>query len=159
VARLDERQRRDLVTTVEFSVEVDAPPSQVWAVASDPRNLPHWDRHIESVDLPAGGLDEGVRYRVHLRFVAIRATLDAEVIEWEAPWRSRIRLRGMLEATVSTSVAALPRDRSVLRHEVSYRFRGLFGGLGARSLQAVGGAQLALKRGVLAQKRQIETAG
>ena len=34
------------MTTVEFSVEVEAPPERVWTVASDPRNLPHWDRHV-----------------------------------------------------------------------------------------------------------------
>jgi uncharacterized protein YndB with AHSA1/START domain len=145
-----------MTTTVEFSVEVDAPPEEVWTVASDPRNLPQWDRHIESVDLPAGGLHVGARYRVSLRFIAVRTTVDATVLEWEPPWRSVVRLEGMLEATVSTSIASLPYERSVLRHEVSYRFRGPFGGVGARSLQAVGGAQLALKRGVLAQKRQVE---
>ena len=32
----------------ESSVEVDAPPELVWEVASDPQNLPHWDRHIEA---------------------------------------------------------------------------------------------------------------
>ena len=37
------------MTTVEFSVEIDAPPERVWTVTSNPRNLPHWDKHIESV--------------------------------------------------------------------------------------------------------------
>lgn len=146
-----------MTTTVEFSVEVDATPEDVWAVASDPRNLPQWDRHIESVELPEGTLRLGTRYRVRLRFFAIRTTVDAVVLEWEPPWRSVVRLEGMLEATVTTAIASLPNERSVLRHEVSYRFRGPFGGVGARSLQAVGGAQLALKRGVLAQRRQVET--
>ncbi len=144
------------MTTVEFSVEVDAPPERVWAVTSDPANLPHWDRHIESVRVPPEGLNLGVRYEVMMRFVAFRTTVDAEVLEWEPPWRAVVRLSGLLEATVSTSIAALPFERSVLRHEIAYRFRGPFGGLGARSIQAVGGSQLALKRGVLAQKRDIE---
>jgi uncharacterized protein YndB with AHSA1/START domain len=144
------------VTTVEFSVEVDAPPERVWKVTSDPANLPNWDRHIESVRLPEGGLALGVRYEVVMRFMAIRTTVDAEVLEWEPPWHASIRLSGLLEATVSTSIASLPFDRSVLRHEVTYRFRGPLGGIGARSIQAVGGSQLALKRGVLAQKHDIE---
>jgi uncharacterized protein YndB with AHSA1/START domain len=144
------------MTTVEFSVEVDAPPKAVWEVASDPRNLPHWERHIVSVSLPDGTLGPGSRYEVTLRFVALRTTVAAEVLEWEPPWRAKVRLSGLLEATVTTSIASLPFDRSVLRHEVDYRFRGPLGGLGARSLQAVGGAQLALRRGVLAQKRDIE---
>ena len=44
VEGLVERERAGRMTTVEFSVEVEAPPEQVWTVASDPRNLPHWDR-------------------------------------------------------------------------------------------------------------------
>jgi len=44
----------------------------------------------------------------------------------------------------------------VLRHEITYRFRGPLGGLGAQGIQALGGSQMALKRGVLAQKREIE---
>ena len=42
VEGLDQRElrRRSSMTTVEFSVEVDAPPERVWEVASDPANLP-----------------------------------------------------------------------------------------------------------------------
>ena len=144
------------MTTVEFSVEIDAPSERVWKVASNPRNLPHWDKHIESVEVPEGGLGLGVRYHVLMRFMSLRTTVDAEVLEWEPPWRASIRLSGLLEATVTTTIASLPFERSMLRHEVTYRFRGVFGGIGARSIQAVGGTQLALKHGVLAQKREIE---
>jgi len=146
------------MTTVEFSVEVDAPPERVWKITSDPRNLPHWDRHIESVHLPEGPLGPGVHYRVVMRFVAVRTTVAAEVLAWDPPWHAEIRLSGLLDATVATSIASLPNERSVLRHEISYRFHGPFGGVGAASVRAVGGAQLALKRGVLAQKRDIEDA-
>jgi len=144
------------MTTVEFSVEVEAPPERVWEVTSDPANLPHWDRHIESVRVPPDGLGPAVRYEVTMRFIAFRTTVEAEVQEWEPPWRAVVRLSGLLEATVSTTIAALPHERSVLRHEISYRFRGPFGRIGAQSIQAVGGSQLALRRGVLAQKREIE---
>lgn len=144
------------MTTVQFSVEVDAPPTRVWEVTSDPANLPQWGRHIESVRVSDGGLAAGVHYQVVMRFMALRSTVGAEVIEWEPPWRAVIKLTGLLEATVTTAIASLPFDRSVLRHEISYRFRGPLGGIVARSIQAVGGSQLALKRGVLAQKRQIE---
>jgi uncharacterized protein YndB with AHSA1/START domain len=144
------------MTTVEFSVEVDAPPEQAWKVASDPGNLPQWDRHIVRVRLPEGGLDTGVCYEVDMGFMAVSTTVQAEVLEWERPWRTRIALHGLLEAVVTTSIASLPHDRSLLRHEVEYRFKGPLGGFGAASLNMLGGAHLALKRGVLAQKRQIE---
>ena len=57
---------------------------------------------------------------------------------------------------MTTSIAALPFDRSVLRHEVRYRFRGRLGGVVAAGVQAVGGADHALRRGTLAQKRAVE---
>jgi uncharacterized protein YndB with AHSA1/START domain len=145
------------MTTVEYSVEVDASPERVWELTSDPRNLPHWDRHIVGVRLPAGGFGPGARYEVVMRFLAVRTTVKAEVLEWEPPWRSRIQLIGLLEATVTTSIAQLPRDRSVLRHEVEFTFRGPLGRFGAASLNAVGGAQLALRRGTRRQRDELES--
>jgi len=144
------------MTTAEFSVEIEAPPEIAWEVAADPRNLPHWDRHIVAVRTPEGGLRPGVGYEVDMGFMAVRSTVRCEVLEWEPPWRSRIHLRGLLEATVTTSIASLPYDRCILRHEIDFRFRGPLGRFGAMSVQAVGGAQYALRRGVLAQKREIE---
>jgi len=144
------------MTSVECSVEVDAPPEMVWQITSDPRNLPHWDRHIEGVELPPGGLGPAARYQVTMRFVAVRTTVPCRIEEWEPPWRSKVHLGGLLDATVTTSIASLPFDRSVLRHEVSYVFRGPLGGFAAASVIAVGGASYALRRGTLAQKREIE---
>ncbi len=144
------------MTTAEFSVEVDAPPEAVWDLTSDPRNLPHWERHIVAVHPPSLPLGPGVEYDVVMGFLGVSATVPCHVLEWEPPWRARVHLGGLLDATVTTSIAQLPYDRSVLRHEVAYVFRGPLGRFGAASVNAVGGAQLALRRGTLAQKREIE---
>ncbi len=156
--RLVERERRAHVTSVEFSVEVEAPPERVWAVAGDPGNLPQWDRHIVRVRIPEGGMAAGIDYEVDMGFMAVQTTVRAHVAEWDPPWRSRIHLDGLLEADITTSVGALSHGRSVLRHEIEYRFKGPLGGFGASSLNMLGGAQFALKHGVMAQKRQIEDA-
>ncbi len=155
VARLDERELASL-STAQYSVEVDAPPEAVWEVISDPRNLPHWDRHIRAVDVPDGGLGPGVRYDAEMVFMAVRASVPCEVLEWEPPWRSSLHLGGLLDATVVTSIAALPFDRALLRHEVTFVFRGPLGGFAAASVNAVGGAAFALRRGTIAQRREIE---
>jgi hypothetical protein len=157
VARLVERKRRG-VTIVEVSVEVDASPERVWEVTSNPVNLPHWDRHIERVWLPSKGLGPGAHYSIRMRFMAARSDVQAEVLEWEPPWLARFRLSGILSGTVTTSIASLPFERSLLRHEVDYTFKGLLGSFAGKSLAAVGGSQLALRRGILAQKREIESA-
>jgi ligand-binding SRPBCC domain-containing protein len=155
VEGLDEREH-DAVTTAECSVEVDAPPEKVWEVTSDPRNLPHWDRHIVAVTVPSEGLHVGSRYDAVMGFMGVRAKVPCEVLEWEPPWRASIHLGGVLNATVMTSIASLPFDRSLLRHQVDYVFRGPLGSFAAASVNAVGGAQYALRRGTLAQKREIE---
>jgi uncharacterized protein YndB with AHSA1/START domain len=146
------------MTSVEFSVEVEAAPEQVWEVAGDPRNLPQWDRHIVRVRMPERELGEGTEYEVDMGFMAVQTTVRARILEWEPPFRAAIRLEGLVEAVITTSIGALPHGRSVLRHEVEYRFRGPLGGFGAASLNMLGGSHMALKHGVLAQKRQIEAA-
>jgi uncharacterized protein YndB with AHSA1/START domain len=166
VAGLDERELEGRVspsagrgTTISVSVEVDAPPQRVWSVAADPRRLPRWERHIVSIeDVPPGGLAKGATYTVVMRFVAVRTRVHAEVLEWSPPGYACVRLSGVLDATVRTTITPVGRRRSRLEHDVEYTFRGgALGELAARSLQLLGGAQLALRLGTLAQKRQIET--
>ena len=158
VAWLVERERDDRMTVVRTAVEVDASPENVWAVVTDPANLPHWDRHIEAVEaVPKAGLSPGATYVVVVRFMRVRARVKAEVLEWSPPSHARIRLSGPVDATIDTAVDPLPNGRSLLRHEVDYRFRGgAFGRLAARSLRVVGGAGYELRHGTMAQKRDVE---
>jgi uncharacterized membrane protein len=155
---MDERERaRRAVTTVEVSVEVDAPSERVWEITSDPRNLPRWDKHIAAVKVPKRGLSQGATYEVRMRFMTVRARVGAEVVRWEPPTHAVVKLHGLLEATITTTIAALPDDRSLLRQQVDYRFAGgTLGQIAARSLRALGGAEFGLKRGVMAQKREAE---
>jgi uncharacterized protein YndB with AHSA1/START domain len=143
------------VTVVECSVEVDAPPEAVWAVTSDPRNLAFWDPRIRRVvtDEP---LVAGAGFEAEVGYRGIHTTIPCRVLEWEPPWRAVVHLGGVLDASVTTTIAALPFDRSVLRHEVAYRFRGRLGGVVAAGLHAVGGADHALRKGTTAQRRAIE---
>jgi uncharacterized protein YndB with AHSA1/START domain len=145
------------MTVVTVSVEVDASPERVWEIISDPRNLPHWERHIVAVNgVPATGLHEGSRYVAEMRLLAVRTKVHAEVLEWDPPRRVSIRLTGVLDATVTSTVEPLGARKSRLKHVVEYRFRGGPLGLVGRSLRMVGGARYALRHGTLAQKREIE---
>jgi uncharacterized protein YndB with AHSA1/START domain len=147
-----------VTTTVSIDLVIDAPPEAVWAVISDPRNLPHWDKHISRVEgVPADGLRLGTRYLSEMRFLAFHTDVEGEVLEWNPPRHSVIRLTGLLDATVTSVVEELSGGRSLLEHTIEYRFRGgPLGELAARSLTRMGGADLALRHGTLAQKREIE---
>lgn len=146
------------MSVVTAAIEIDAPAERVWEIVSDPRNLPHWDRHIVRVTgVPASGLDEGVRYVTEMKFLAVRAKVRARVLEWDPPHRATFQLIGLLDATVTSTVEPLGVDRCRLEHVVEYSFRGgPLGDIAARSLRLVGGAQFALKRGIAMQKREIE---
>lgn len=148
------------MSVVETSLVIDAPPRTVWDLVSDPRNLPAWDRHIVAVDgVPPGGLRRGSEYSTTLRLMGVRARIGAKVLEFRTPRYSKVRLTGILDATVETWLEPVDGGRSSrLRHRVDYRFKG--GPLGAISAEAVRrlGAGALLRRGALAQKRQAERA-
>jgi uncharacterized membrane protein len=145
------------MSVVEASTDVEATREQVWRVVADPRNLPRWDRHITGVeDVPDGGLRPGTSYVTEVRFMGVRAKATAHVIELRESEYSKVRLRGMVDAVIETWLEPLGEKRTRLRHRVEYRFPG--GSLGALAGRAVGmlGANSILKRGVVAQKRQVE---
>jgi uncharacterized protein YndB with AHSA1/START domain len=157
VERLEQRYG-EAVSEASSSVVVDAPPERVWEVVSDPRNLPKWDRHIVDVEgVPPGGLEKGIRYTTTLRFMGFHGVIDAEVLDVDPPRSSTIRLSGFMEATVRTRVKSVGSGRSELRHDVEYGFRGgPLGMIAEKGLRMSGGPSLMLRRGALAQKRQIE---
>lgn len=160
MAGLVERYGEAVVTRARVAVDIDAPVERVWEVVSDPRNLPRWDRHIVDVrGVPEGGLVRGSRYETQTRFMGIQAGVDAHVEEIDPPRYARIYLSGLLDAVVTTRVSPIDDHRSRLEQEVEFRFHGgTLGRLAARALQMTGGPYLALRRGVLAQKRQVEEA-
>jgi uncharacterized protein YndB with AHSA1/START domain len=144
---------------VSIDMEIEATPEEVWSVVSDPRNLPKWDRHILSVrGVPEDGLKPGAHYTTELKMLGVRGSVEAEVLEMEPPKRSRIRLRGILDATVKTKLSPLSGGRrTLLEHDVDYHFRG--GGLASfatHGLELTGGPFMVLRRGTMAQKRHIE---
>lgn len=146
------------MTRIRETLTVDATPDEVWAVVSDPNNLPSWNRYIVAVhDVPEGGLETGSRYWTELGGFGARVRVRAEVQEVRPPRYARVRLSGPIDATVQTWVHPAGRSRSVLEHQVDYHVRGPLGGAIDRLVRRMGASQL-LRRGIRAQKRQIETA-
>src|SRR4029450_2672257 len=69
---------------------------------------PHGHPHmVRGGGAPPGGPLEGMPYTTEMRFFAFRSTIDGEVLEWDPPKRSTIRLTGLLEATVTSTVEPL----------------------------------------------------
>jgi len=147
------------VSRVRAEVEVDAPPDEVWKVIANPQNMPAWDKRIASVrDIPEGELQEGSEYTTDLRFMGLSTSIRAKVKDIRPPEYALVELTGPpLRATVTTTLSSLNGGRTKLEQDVEYHLRG--GPLGrvlGRLLQHLGAGTI-LRRGTLAQKRQVET--
>lgn len=145
------------MSSIRETAIVDAPPEDVWLVVADVRNLPRWNSHIrEVVDAPDRELRAGDSYRVKMRFVGVTSWVRAEVLEIEPVSYSMIRLSGIVNATVRTVVKPVGDRRTHLEHEIDYHFPGgPVGELAARTVRHLG-APAILRRGVRAQKEQVE---
>jgi uncharacterized protein YndB with AHSA1/START domain len=145
------------MTIVRQSTVVDARPEEVWSVISDPRHLPRWNPHIKTVGgVPADGLKPGDTYWTELRVLGVPFRIRGRVVAFDAPRSAVIRLSGPLDATVRTWLRPVGKSRTRLEHEVDFRFKGgPVGALLARGVRLIGAPTL-LKRGIRAQKRQVE---
>jgi uncharacterized protein YndB with AHSA1/START domain len=145
------------MSVVEVSEVIDAPPEAVWDVVANPENLPVWDHHVyEVTGVPESGLDKGTKYRTGIKFMGARAHASAKVLEIDPGRYSKVELRGLVEGTVETWLEPLDGGKTRLRHRVAYRFKGgPIGRLAARAVQVLG-ATVLLRRGIQAQKRQVE---
>jgi uncharacterized membrane protein len=147
-----------MVSVVEASAVIEAPPDDVWSVVADPNNLPLWDHHIHEVSgVPESGLTEGSEYSTAVRFMGARARASLKVLEIEPPRYSKVQLRGLVDGVVETWLEPLDGSKTRLRHRVEYRFPGgPIGALAARAVRVLGASSL-LRRGIQAQKSQAET--
>ena len=145
------------MSRIRESIEIDAPPAEVWTVVANPRNLPRWSRFIRSVhDVPRNGLRAGARYWTELGRFGVAVKVRATVEEIDPPRYSRLRLTGPVDAVVTTTVRRAGPGRSRLEHEIDYHMPGgPVGELLARTFRFLGGRQL-VRRGIRAQKRQVE---
>lgn len=144
------------MTRIRETAVIDASPEEVWSIISDPRNLPHWNKHILAVhDVPENGLEAGSRYWTEMGGFGVRFHIRAEVQQVDPPRYARIKLSGPVEAVVQTWVHPAGRSRAMLEHQVDYQVRGPLGTAIGRLVRRMGAPQL-LKRGIRAQKRQVE---
>jgi carbon monoxide dehydrogenase subunit G len=145
------------MTVIRQSTVIDARPEEVWRIISDPRNLPRWNSLIKAVDgAPPNGLKPGDRYSTELGVLGVKIKVAARVLETDPPRSAMIRLTGPLEATVRTWLRPVGKGRTRLEHEVDYKLKGgPVGSLIARGVKHLGAPSI-LKRGIKAQKRQVE---
>jgi hypothetical protein len=91
--------------------------------------------------------------------MGVTAHFHATVLALEPERRARVRLSGLIDGVVETTLAPISEDETRLVQRVDYRFAGgPLGAFAAGAVRNLGGAAV-LRRGVMAQKAQAERGG
>ena len=82
---------------IETSIEIDAPPSRVWAVLTDPQSMGSWNPFMQSM---AGPLKEGGRLLVEIappnrRAMTFRPKVLRVLPERELRWLGTLLIPGL----------------------------------------------------------------
>ncbi|WP_223163653.1 SRPBCC family protein [Nocardioides humilatus] len=106
---------------LEDSIELDAPPSTVWAAVSDPRRMPEWSPQVTSVRLRHGAevVELGTEFTNRNKYGELEWTTRAKVVRFEVEKEMAFRIEDNW-VIWSFALAPLPDGRTLLtqRREV-----------------------------------------
>ena len=129
------------MTLVRASIDIDAPPEQVYDLALDPARLNEWvtiHRRVNSRD--AGGPREGYEMNQTLCLRGANFKVSWTLTEAERPDRATWEGRGPAHSYARTSYALKPLDGNKTRFEYENEFKAPGGFLGAAaSRMRIGG--------------------
>ncbi|MEX1069657.1 MAG: SRPBCC family protein [Chloroflexota bacterium] len=77
-----------------ISIEIDRPPADVFAYATDPSRFPEWQRDVVAVGTDGDPLTVGTKFTTTRRFAGAKRSLVQEVSEVSPPHRWSARAIG-----------------------------------------------------------------
>jgi carbon monoxide dehydrogenase subunit G len=147
------------LSEVRESVDLDAPPEEVWGVVMDPRRLGQWVTTHEAVeDAPSGPLEEGSSFTQKLKLAGAPFKVRWTVSEVERPRLARWEGKGPGGSRARVRYALSERDGGT-RFDYENDFElpgGILGRVGARALSAAGSGREA-RRSLENLKRLLES--
>jgi uncharacterized protein YndB with AHSA1/START domain len=112
---------------VVVTIDIDRPPADVFAYATDPTHFPEWQRDVSSSSCEGSPLVVGTKFKTTRRFAGAAQTLVQEVAEVDPPrrWVARA-FSGPLRPTGTLTFEALNGGtRTHVVFEISYQAGGL----------------------------------
>ena len=112
-------------STIERSIEIDAPPAAVWSILTDTGAYPDWNPFITKL---AGDFTVGSTLEVRIeppnaKPMTFKPTVLAAQPEHELRWLGRFIIPGLVDGEHSLRIEPLAEDRS--RFIQTERFSGL----------------------------------
>jgi uncharacterized membrane protein len=107
------------VEPIVVQVDIDRPPADVYAYATDPRSFPKWQKDVAAVKVTDGAPGAlGSTFDTLRRFAGMPQSLTQEVIEATPPSRWATRgVTGAIKANASVTIAPLD---GALRSRVTF---------------------------------------
>jgi carbon monoxide dehydrogenase subunit G len=77
------------VTAIESTIEIDRPPDEVFAVATDPTRFPEWQKDVASVQMEGTGV--GAQFATTRQIGPAKQTIVQEITQDDPPrsWAAR----------------------------------------------------------------------
>jgi len=128
------------VTEVVTSIDIDAPPERVWALAMDPNCLSEWvtiHRRLHDHDDGPARKGYAMEQTLHLRGVNFK--VHWELVRCEYPFHAEWHGRGPARSHAETEYRLTANDRGGTHFGYRNDFRGPLGPLGAIASRALVG--------------------
>jgi len=127
------------MSEVKATIEIDAPPEEVFEAAMAPERTPEWVSIVLRVeDHDAGALRKGYKMRQRLCLRGVPFSVEWELTELEAPLYARWEGKGPARSKAITE-NRLERDGDGTRFTYTNEFKTPFGPLGAGAAGALMG--------------------
>lgn len=110
-----------------ITIEIDRPPADVFAYATDPVRFPEWQRDVHAASVDGDPLVVGTRFKTVRRFAGAEQTLVQEVSEVDQPrrWVARA-VSGPIRPKASLTLEPLDGGtRTRVTFEIEYTAGGL----------------------------------
>ncbi|MCL2769734.1 MAG: SRPBCC family protein [Solirubrobacterales bacterium] len=129
------------MSSVSASIEIDAPPSEVWSAVMDPARLHEWvtiHRRLRYADIGAPCVGFHMDQQVHLRGVSL--DVHWRLIECTPGRRAVWEGRGPARSSARTEYTLTPRDQGrATRFDYRNEFRAPLGPIDALASRALVG--------------------
>lgn len=111
--------KEDEFVQIQEKVTVNAAPETVWALVSDPRNAPRFNRMVQEVtDVREQQGGVGTTWRAVAQ-MAGRMEIANEITEWEPPRRLAIKMDGPASGTLSFTLTPQGEGGTVVEQQVT----------------------------------------
>lgn len=143
--------KEDAIVQIEEKVTVNAPPEKVWALVSNPRNAPLFNRMVQEVtelhEQPGG---VGTRWKATAQ-MAGRMEIANEITAWEPPRHMAIRMEGPVSGTLSFTMTQQGDGATLVEQKATSNLPALTAPLVKPMLEK------SLKESLRAIKERVET--